>query len=551
MLRREEQAFMNRNDRMNGDYVRRYIAHFRKNTPMPEAELEWKMDSTIISNLRLEDINMIYSRYITDHNNVVIINAPKKEGVVNPTVEEVKAIIAKVKSSEIAPFQDYTVKEPLIANIDALKGSPVVAKKSKTNATYGTTEWTLKNGIKVVVKPTQFKADEVQIHLVSQSGLSNLSDADYNTGSFLSVVMAQQGVSKFSATDLRKQLAGKSASAVVVPDDYDNNSIYASGSPKDLETIMQLIYLRFTAPRFNEDDFNATMSQYISYVENLKNNPDYKASAEQQKTLYGNHPRRQQISTEKLKDVKFERLAPIYKQLYANARDFTVYVVGNVNLDTLKPLVEKYIGSLPASKKTTKRIDDGVRFVKGEVVNEFAVEMQQPKVGLCRFYTGNIDLTLENSVTMMFLREALRSRYTVSIREEKGGTYSVMVGGRLRDGFEDYYQLLVQFDTNEQMANELSEIVVAELRKIAEQGPLSEDVEKTREYLLKEWSNQLQQNGSWLNFIKTYYLHGEAMNRIANYEQLVKDMNGDKIKALAAKILADGNMAHIIMRPAK
>ena len=314
---------------------------------------------------------------------------------------------------------------------------------------------------------------------------------------------------------------------------------------------MQLIYLRVTAPRFNEDDFNATMSQYISYVENLKNNPDYKASAEQQKTLYGNHPRRQQISTEKLKDVKFERLAPIYKQLYANARDFTVYVVGNVNLDTLKPLVEKYIGSLPASKKTTKRIDDGVRFVKGEVVNEFAVEMQQPKVGLCRFYTGNIDLTLENSVTMMFLREALRSRYTVSIREENGGTYSVMVGGRLLDGFEDYYQLLVQFDTNEQMANELSEIVVAELRKIAEQGPLSEDVEKTREYLLKEWSNQLQQNGSWLNFIKTYYLHGEAMNRIANYEQLVKDMNGDKIKALAAKILADGNMAHIIMRPAK
>ena len=550
VLRREEQAYMNRNDRMNGDYVRRYIAHFRKNTPMPEAELEWKMDSTIISNLRLEDINMIYSRYITDHNNVVIINAPKKEGVVNPTVEEVKAIIAKVKSSEIAPFQDNTVKEPLIANIDALKGSPVVAKKSKTNATYGTTEWTLKNGIKVVVKPTQFKADEVQIHLVSQSGLSNLSDADYNTGSFLSVVMAQQGVSKFSATELRKQLAGKSASAVVVPDDYDN-SIYASGSPKDLETIMQLIYLRFTAPRFNEDDFNATMSQYISYVENLKNNPDYKASAEQQKTLYGNHPRRQQISTEKLKDVKFERLAPIYKQLYANARDFTVYVVGNVNLDTLKPLVEKYIGSLPASKKTTKRIDDGVRFVKGEVVNEFAVEMQQPKVGLCRFYTGNIDLTLENSVTMMFLREALRSRYTVSIREEKGGTYSVMVGGRLLDGFEDYYQLLVQFDTNEQMANELSEIVVAELRKIAEQGPLSEDVEKTREYLLKEWRNQLQQNGSWLNFIKTYYLHGEAMNRIANYEQLVKDMNGDKIKALAAKILADGNMAHIIMRPAK
>ncbi len=550
VLRREEQAYMNRNDRKNGDYVRRYISHFRNNTPMPEAEFEWKMDSTIISEIRLEDVNMVFAHYITDHNNVVIINAPKKEGVVNPTIDEVKAIIAQVKGSEIAPFEDNTVKEPLIANLDALKGSPIVTKKSKKNEAYGTTEWTLKNGIKVVVKPTQFKADEVQIHLVAQTGLSNISDADYNTGSFLSVIMAQQGVSKFSATDLRKQLAGKSASAVVVPENYDN-TIYASGSPKDLEEIMQLIYLRFTAPRFNENDFNATKGQYISYVENLKSNPDFKASSEQMKTLYGNHPRRQQISTEMLNDVKFERIAPVYKQLYSNARDFTVYIVGNVDLDALKPLVEKYIGSLPTSKKKTKRADDGVRFVEGENINDFKFEMQQPKVGLCRCYTGNIDITLENAVTMTFLREALRSRYTVSIREEKGGTYSVMVGGRLLDGIEDYYQLLVQFDTNEQMADELSDIVVAEIRKIAEQGPLAEDVEKTREYLLKEWNNQLRENGNWLSFIKSYYTYGKDMDRIANYEQLVKDMNGDKIKALAAKILANNNMAHIIMRPAK
>ena len=549
VLRREEQAYMNRNDRMNGDYVRRYIANFRKNSPMPEAELEWKMDSTIIAELPLVAINQVFAQYITDHNQVVIVNAPKKEGVVNPTTEDIKAIIAKVKQAEIAPYQDNTVKEPLIANEAALKGSPV--KKSAINELYGTTEWTLKNGIKVIVKPTTFKADEVQIQMTSRSGYSCVADEDYHTAEYLALVMSQQGVSKFSATDLRKQLSGKSANVTVAPGAY-NTRVIANGSPKDLETILQLIYLKFTDPRFNEDDFKAILNQYISYVENLKSNPDFKAGEQQQKTLYNNHPRRQQISADILRDIHFDRLEPIYKKLLSNAGDFTVYIVGNVDLNTLKPLVEKYIGSLPAKKKQTKRVDDGVRYAKGEVVNDFKTEMQQPKVNVNRIYTGNIDYTLENSITMSFLQEALRSRYLVSIREEKGGTYGVQVGGALdnSDGLQTY-ELQIAFDTNEQMADELSEIVVAELKKIAEQGPLTEDVEKTREFLLKDWGNRLQKNNVWLNYISLYDQYGADMNFIGDFERVAKEMNGEQIKALAAKILADGNMAYIVMRPAK
>ena len=548
VLRREEQAYLNRNDRMNGELVRRYISNFRKNSPMPEAELEWKMDSTIISQLPLEAINQVFARYITDQNQVIIVNAPKKEGVVNPTVEDIKNIIAKVKQAEIAPYKDNTVKEPLIANEAALKGSPV--KKVGANEVYGTTEWTLKNGIKVVVKPTIFKADEARILMVSQSGFSGVSDADYHTAEYLSLVMSQQGVSKFSTTDLRKQLSGKSANVAVVPSEY-NTFIQANGSPKDLETMMQLIYLKFTAPRFNKDDFNTTLNQYISYVDNLKHNPEYIAGKEQQKTLYNNHPRRQQISADILKDIKFERLEPLYKQLLSNAGDFTVYVVGNVDLNTLKPLVEKYIGSLPTSKKHNKRVDDGVRYATGEVVNDFKVEMQQPKVTVNRIYTGEIDYTLENRITLSFLQEALRSRYLVSIREEKGGTYGVGVGSSLDDDCTSTYKLQIKFDTNEQMADELSEIVIAELKKVAEQGPLAEDIEKTREFLLKDLKNRLQQNGVWIDNLSQYYTYGAAWDNVGDCERIIKEMNGDKIKALAAKILADNNMAYIVMRPAK
>ncbi|MBP3424574.1 MAG: insulinase family protein [Alistipes sp.] len=549
VLRREEQAYNNRNDRMNGQYVQRYLSAFRKNTPFPAAELEWKMDSAIIAQLPLIAINQTFASYITDHNNVVIVNAPKKEGVANPTEAQILEVMAKVKGSQIDPYQDNTVKEPLIAPNAKLKGSKV--KKSSANATLGTTEWTLKNGVKVVVKPTTFKADEVQIQMVSQSGVSNLTDEDYYTGKYMPLAMSQMGVGKFSSTELRKQLSGKSASTSVSPDDY-TTTIAGNGSPKDLETIMQLLYLRFTAPRFSEDDFKATMSQYISYVENLKSNPDFKASSEQLKSLYNNHYRRQQISTEVLNSIKYERLEPIYRSLTANAANFTVYIVGNVDLATLKPLVEKYIGSLPAKKrKITKRLDDGIRYAKGEVVNDFNHPMQQPKVSVCRIYTGDIEYNLENAVTMNFLQDILRARYTISIREEKGGTYGVGVGGTVDALYNPTYQLVIQFDTNEKMADELSEIVVAELKQIAANGPKSEDLEKVREYLIKEWNNRLVQNGAWMSYIYQNYTYGENMNRVANYEKIVKEMTAEKVAALAAKVLADNNMTYVVMRPAK
>ena len=549
VLRREEQAYNNRNDRMNGQYVNRYLSAFRRNTAFPDAEMEWKMDQAIINGLPLEAINQTFASYITDHNNVIIINAPKKEGVVNPTKDGVLAVMAQVKASQIDPYQDNTVKEPLIAPNTKLKGSKV--KKSAANATLGTTEWTLKNGVKVVVKPTTFKADEVQIRMVAQAGISALSDEDYNTGKYLSLVTSQMGISKFSATELRKQLSGKSASTAVAPDDY-TTSVIGSGSPKDIETILQLLYLRFTDPRFNEDDFNTVLGQYISYVENIKSNPDYTASSEQLKTLYNNNPRRQQISTEVLKSINYQRIAPIYKQLLSNAADFTMYIVGNVDLETLKPLVEKYIGSLPANKKKlTKRVDDGVQYAKGEVVNDFKAPMQQPKVSVCRIYTGDIDFNLENSVAINFLKDILRARYTESIREEKGGTYGVSVGGSLNALYTPNYEFDIQFDTNEAMADELSEIVVAELKQIAANGPKAEDLNKVREYLIKEWNNRLVQNGAWMNYLYQYYTYGEAMNRVANYEAVVKGMTAEKIAALAAKVLADNNMTYVVMRPAK
>ena len=354
------------------------------------------------------------------------------------------------------------------------------------------------------------------------------------------------GVSKFSVTDLRKQLSGKTASVYMDVNDYDLG-VKGSCSPKDIETMLQLVYLNFTSPRFNQDDFNTMMKQYEAYVENLKTNPDYIAAETLQKTLYNNNPRRQMLSPEILAQVNFDRMPEVFKQLYPNGNAFTYTIIGNVDLETLKPLVEKYIGSLPVSKNKLGYKDDGVRTVKGEVTNDFKTPMQQPKVTVTRVFTGEIPYTIENKVAMTLLSQALDSRYLVSIREEKGGTYGVQVGGGLGNTPFEKYSLTITFDTNAEMADELSDIVMAEFKKIAEEGPLTEDIEKTREFLVKNWSNTLESNGGVLGVINYWYQDG--LDYMNNYLNTVKSVTNEDVQKLAQKILADGNMVYVVMRP--
>ena len=546
ILRREEQAYNNRNDRKNAMFVRRYISAFRNNTPMPDAETEWQLDSMLISQIPLKMINQVMQQYITPHNKVIVINCPKKDGVVNPTEADVKAILTKVDAAEVAPYADNTVKVPLIANPKALKGSKV--KSESKNEALGATEWTLKNGVKVVVKPTTFKADEVFVNGEAHFGKSSLTDEQYWSGFFYGSIMRQMGVSQFSATELRKQLSGKSASASTGLDDY-SATIEGAGSPKDMETILQLIYLQCTDPRFSEEDFTTTIKQYEAMLANIDSNPDYIAGCEIVKTMYNNHPRRQQLSMDILKKVKFEHMKQIHNTFFTNAANYTFYIVGNVDLTTLKPLVEKYIGSLPVSKKLAKKVDDGVRMAKGVVEKDFRAKMQQPKVSVTRIYSGDIENTLKNRIAMSVLSQALRSRYTISIREEKGGTYGVQVGGEIDPDYTCHYQLFIQFDTNEAMADELSAIVVKEIEKIAKEGPLSEDIEKARQYMLKEWKNRLEQNGNWLSWLDSYY--GYGLDRVSTYEKLVSEFTAADIQALAQKIIKDNNIAYVVMRPEK
>ena len=544
LMRQVERTYANRNDRTNEQFVNIYLENYRKNEPMPDAETEWKLDSMLIKMLNVETVNAFAKETIQPTNQVIVITAPEKEGIANPTEEEILAIREKVTASEIEAYEDDVVKEPLIPEGTQLKGSPV--KKTVENKEYGATVWTLANGTQIVVKPTKFKADEVRMNAQSKGGLSILPDAEYYMGEMMPAVSSMSGVGKFSATELRKQLSGKSATVQPSVGEYAS-AVNASCSPKDIETMLQLVYLNFTQPRFDRNDYDNLMKMLRTQLENAKSNPDFQMQEKVIDVLYGHNPRRQVISTELLDEFSFEALPAIYKKLYPDGNSFRFTFVGNIDPETLKPLVEKYIGSIPASKKPMTFADDKAYPVKGEVTEDFSTPMQQPKVSVNYTFTGDMDYSLENKAALSFLTQALNSRYLVSIREEKGGTYGVQVYGSTDWIPRETYTMTIAFDTNAEMADELCEIILKELRTIAEEGPLTEDIEKHREFMLKNWKNSLDENGPWMQYLQAKY--GSGLDYLAGQEQAIRSLTNADVQALAKKILDDGNMVKVVMRP--
>lgn len=546
MLRWAERQYTNRNDVTNAEYAQRYLDHYADGTPMMDAETEWQLDQMFIQSLTVDQINEAYLSMVKPNENLVILaRSPKKEGVAVPTEAELLAIKAEVEASEIAPYQDNTVIESLIDPAKKLKGSKV--KATADNESLGFTEWTLKNGIKVVVRPSTLKADEVMISAVSKGGKSMLNDADYFHGDYLPMVMQQSGISKFSAPDLAKQLSGKSAYASVSVSEYEHG-INAGGSPKDIETILQLVYLNFTAPRFDQTDLDNLKNMYVPYFRNMESDPSYLMGKAFTETLYQNHPRRQMTSAAQIESLNLETLARVHSELYSYADDFRFVIVGNVDLNTLKPLVEKYLGSLPTSKKAEYAVvDDGVRTATGEVTNDFRASMQQPKVSVYLTYTGAIEDNAKNRLVLDLLTRALDSRYMVSIREEKGGTYGVHVQGGINKEPVEQYIAMIVFDTNEQLADELVDICYAEIEKIAQEGPLADDVAKSKEFLQKNYANVLENNSGWMSAINRWY--EENYNYKEEYLGILESITLEDIQAMAQKMLQDNNRTLVVMRP--
>ncbi len=539
-----KRAYANRNDRLNGSFVQQYIKNFRFNTATPSAETEWQLDSAILSHITLDEVNKVGGA-ITTHNNVIVINAPQKKDSEVITEQGVLDIIKRVRNSEVEPLKEVIISEPLIDEDEKLLGSEVISSSPEPRTE--STVWRLKNGIEVTVKPTKLKADEVIIRGYTTGGASVLSDDDYYTGMFLPSIMGSSGLSRFSASELAKQLSGKIAAVSLYVNNY-TNGVSGSSSVEDTESLLQLLYLNFTAPRFDSTDFETFREQMRANIVNTENDPDYIAAQRFMDVAYGGSPRKRLLSTEMIDNMKFERLKDIHRSLFGNGRDFHFTIVGNIDTAAIKPLIERYIGSIPTSESQLDYVDDKVMALDGIIHDEFEQKMEQPKVSVRILYSGDIEYNLKNKVIATYLKMALDNKYLESVREERGGTYGVGVGLELKRIPQMRYNLNITFDTNVEMYTELIPLIEAEVENIANCGVDNEQMSKSREFLIKDFRNSLENNSGLAGYISA--LHTSGLDYLSSYEDIVNSITSDDIKRVATQILNDHNRIEVIMKPA-
>lgn len=535
------ESIYNEKDKQKNDYyVDECIEHFMSGEPMPGIDFVYQMMTLISQNIPIDAINqMVMEGELKGTNMVITITGPKKDGVVYPTEAEILAVFEAAKTKEVEAYKEDVNNDPLIAKMP--KAGKV--KEIKELADIGAEEWTLSNGARVVVKTTDFKADEILFGASSKGGMSLEMDENPYTLQEVDALVELGGLGAFDKITLTKKLAGKKVSLGTDLGKYFE-SMYGSSTPKDLETLMQLIYLQFTAVRQDQEAFEAYLSSATSLIKNQESNPMTTLRDSISSILYNKHPFSKMLKYENLSEIDYNKALAIFKERYANAGDFVFYFVGNVDKAQLKGYVEQYIASLPASKKRENWKDVGAGIAEGNVVRHYEKELETPKSTVYMTYSGKIAATKENMVMMKALTAILDIVYTEKVREDEGGTYGVSVWGSINKIPYASYDLNIFFDTNPEMKDKLIAVIHNELSNIAENGPRKFDLDKVKENLVKKYNEQIAENSYWSNVIGILY--GSEMNINKNYLTMVDDITVEKVKNFVQTLLTDKNVKEIV-----
>ena len=538
-----ESAYNERNNTENSKYVDACLDHFISNEPMMDIETEYMLYQQIIPSLPLEAINSIVKEIIPQNNFVMTLLAPEKEGEVLPTEEELLAMYNNAMAVEVEPYVEEVFDGPIVAELP----KPGKIKNEVVDEVFGTTEWTLSNGMKVIYKQTTFKDDEIRMSAYSEGGLTALPQDDPYTLQVLPEIITLGGVGEFSAIDLPKVLAGKKVSV------YPQINTYSEGmtgfsSPKDLETMMQLIYLYFTAPRADEEAFASEMQRTKAMLKNMELNPMITLSDSLNKVMYNNHPLVKRMTVEDYDKVDYAKAMVMYKDRFSDPNNFTFTFVGNIDVETFKPLVEQYLASLKKNKRKENWKNVGLELTNEDYVTHYQREMKDPKTSVYMIYNGDMEYNLYNQVYMSVLSDVLDIVYTKTIREEQGGTYGVGVMGSTNNRPDDDFRFLIAFDTNDEVYATLMDIAKAGLKDVAENGPRQEDLSKVLENKLKKRTEQLQENRFWISAIESQTR--DNIDIISEYENIIKGVTVESVAEFAKQVL-NGNLKEVVQLPAK
>ena len=545
MLAAYEKSYNERNTMRNIAYAQECIRHYLSDEPIPGIAWEYEMIQQILPVLTVDMLNQIAQTMVTDENLIISFQAPEDETVVLPAEAEAVEMLAAVKNEEIEAPIEEAIRENLVET--APKAGKI--KKTAYNESLGVTEWTLSNGVRVAVKPTTFKQDEILFYAFSQGGNSLVATADLPSAELATSVVELGGLADMSATDLQKALTGKRVSISPSISAY-SESLNGSSTIKDLETLLQLNYLYFTAPRRDEESYQTLISILESQLANRDKNPKVAFSDSVQMMASGHSDRTIILNKAMLEKVSLDKALEVYKARFANPADFTFFFVGNVDPadKAFQAQVCTWLGGLKTYKKRETAADDKVRVFPGKDQNYFTREMETKTASNRIQYTAyDMPYTLANNLNMEMIGKILSTRYLESIREREGGSYGVGCAGWMNRHPVPYAQLIMQFDTDPEKQEKLMSIIHEEVMTIVENGPLAKDLQKEKESMLKDFEEDLEKNSYWKSVLSMYYKNG--INFITDYKAAVEAITAETVQETLKKLVDAGNVFEVVMLP--
>ncbi len=542
LLKTYENAYNNKDKQLNSSYSKEYVSSFTNNEPFPGIDYEYNMIKMVAPNIPVEAINQTVAQLIQDENMVISISGPEKESLEYPSVDEILNLVESTKAEELEAYAEEVSDEPLISTPPA-QGEIV---NSETNDELGATVWTLSNGMKVVLKETDFKDDQIMMTASSVGGTSQYAVQDPTNSKIMSSVMTLGGVGNFSNINLRKVLAGKTATASPTVS-MTTQGFSGSSSIKDFETMLQLVYLYFEAPRQDKDAFDSFIERMESQLKNAEAEPMVAFSDAAIKAIYGDNPIVSRFKLEDLKKVDYDKIMTMYKQLFFNPGSFVFTFVGNIDQEAIKPAVLTYLASLPGEATQGEFVHVPMDLKTGKSRNVFEKEMENPKASVFNVFSGEMERTLKNTITMSVFNQILDIVYTEKVREDEGGTYGVSSNGSISRYPENQTILQIVYDTDPAKMEHLNTIIHKELKDLAVNGPREADFKKVKEFMNKKYSENVKQNGYWLGTLNTYYFYGE--NNYSDYLSTLNSITLDDVKEFVKELLAQENEVVVGMMP--
>lgn len=544
-ISKHEKAYNNRKQRENETYVHEYVNNFLDNTPIPTIDEMFETQKQIANMIPVDVINQTLQQIITPDNRVVLAMTPDLADGNYPTKEQFEKALADVEAENIEAFKEELKAEPLIPQLPA-KGSIV---NEQHNDQWNATVWTLSNGATVIVKPTKFKDDEILFKATALNGTAAYG-ADYaNSLTFIPVAMQSYGLGTYTDSDLTKYLAGKQVSMSPSYGLY-TRTISGNSTPKDLPTLMELIYMGFTDMNFSPDEFEALQNTYAGVLHNQESNPEYIFQTKIMESLYDS-PRVKMLSVEAVKGAQRAQIEEVVSAMTANAADYTFTFVGNVDPATLRPLVEQYIATIPGDAATARKqiasFDPQYDVKSGTATDTYTTAMQTPQTYVAIVETGEEPYDTKTAQLGSIAGQIISKRLLDKVREEMGAVYSIWANGSVDRIGKQNTQIQSTFPMKPELKDETLAVIKGIITDM-NSNVSQEELDKVKEFMVKNFTEGKEKNGPWLNAIAGWSQDGK--DTFNDNLKVLETITVDDVKAFMTNLNGQGNYRVVVLDPA-